>query len=576
MGREAHTLLQMLTAAAERCPDSPAFTYCADGATVDDEVTYAGLHARAGAVAEALRDDYPPGARVVLLNEPGIGFVTGLLACGWAGLVPVAAQPPGIGRRTAGLDRLAAIVADCEASGVLCDGELAALREHATADSRMQDLRWHSLDEIPAAGDAPPPATCGPDDVAFLQTTSGSTASPKAVMLTNRNLTEQARALRGVTRQDESGVAATWAPLHHDLGLVSAVLLPLSVPYHSVLMSPLAFVQRPVRWLNMITQRRATIAGGPNFAYEAVLRSITVDQRASLDLSSWGFAFTGAEPVRAQTIERFSRAFAPVGFQASSWFACWGLAECTSVATGRPRGSGARISWLSRDELRAQGRLVTREAGDDDADAHVGCGTAFDDHEVLAVDPERLVVLPPGTAGELWVRGPCVGTGYWGREDDGTFGAKLADGSGPFLRTGDLGAVDEDGEVFIVGRIKDMLIVRGRNVPPQDVEDAAASAHPDVEPGIAAAFAVDDGSEERVVVVQGVRRRLQADHEEIRAAIASKIAADHGVTAEIVLARAKSVPRTSSGKIRRSACRDLYLAGSLDVLGAPAVETEAA
>lgn len=575
MGGEAQTLLGMLDAAAEQRPDAAAFTYCADGEAVDDAVTYAGLHARAGAVAGALRGEHPRGARMLLLNEPGIGFVTSLLACAWAGLVPVAAHPPSIGRRAAGVDRLAAIVAECDASGVLCDGELIGLRDQAAADRRMRDLRWHRLEELTASAAEPPPATLTADDVAFLQTTSGSTASPKAVMLTNRNLSEQARVLRIVTRQDDSGVASTWAPLHHDLGLVSAILLPLSVPYHSVLMSPLAFVQRPLRWPTMITRWRATIAGGPNFAYELLLRSITVDQRAALDLSSWGFAFTGAEPVRARTIERFERAFAPVGFKTSSWFACWGLAECTSVVTGRPRGSGARIRWLARDELRAQARMVAREGGASDADAHVGCGTAFDDHDVLAVDPDRRVTLPPGTVGELWVRGPCVGVGYWGRQGDDTFGATLADGGGPFLRTGDLGAIDADGEVFIVGRMKEMLIVRGRNVAPQDLEDAAATAHPDVEPGIAAAFSVDDGSEERVVLVQALRRRAAAELEEIRTAIGAALAAEHGVTAEIVLVRARSVPRTTSGKIRRGACRDSYLAQTLDALEAPPVATEA-
>jgi acyl-CoA synthetase (AMP-forming)/AMP-acid ligase II len=573
VGCAGQTVFGMLDAAVERRPDAPAFTYCRDGESSDDEVTFAGLHARAGAVAGALREQFAPGARVLLLNEPGIGFVTGLLACAWADLVPVAAQPPGLGRRSAGVDRLAAIAADCAAAGVLCDGELSS---HAD-DPRMQGLRWQRLEELAAAGAAAPAApTATADDVAFLQTTSGSTASPKAVMLTQRNLVEQARVLREVTYADTDSVAATWAPLHHDLGLVSAILLPLAVGYHSVLMSPLAFVQRPARWLTMITRRRATIAGAPNFAYELLLRTVTVDQRATLDLSSWGFAFTGAEPVRARTLERFARAFAPVGFHASSWFACWGLAEGTSVATGRPRGSGARISWLDRDELRAHGSMVQRDAHDSQADAHVGCGTAFSDHEVLAVDPERRVALAPGAVGELWLRGPCVGAGYWGREDDGTFTAMLADGRGPFLRTGDLGVLDADGEVFVVGRIKDMLIVRGRNVAPQDVEDTAAAAHPDTEPGIGAAFAVDDGSEERVVVVQALRRRFAAGVEDIRAAIAADVAAEHGIAAEVVLVRPRAVPRTSSGKIRRSACRDAYLTGALDALHGASVATEAA
>lgn len=557
----------MLEVAVERAPDASAFTYCEDGESVDDMVTMAEFHARVLAAAGVLQEMHAPGERVVLVHGPGIAFAVSLLACSRAGLVPVAAHPPGIGRQALAVERLATVVRNTDAAGVIVDASASSLLAACGHRADLASVALHVLEDLESSELVSSAATPRrADDAAFVQTTSGSTEGPKCVVLTHRNLLEQAALLRAVTEADNTSCSVTWAPLFHDMGLASAILLPLSVPYHSVLMSPFAFVQRPVRWLQAIHRTRATIAGGPNFAYELLLRSITVDERARLDLSSWRFAFVGAEPIRATTLERFTQAFAPVGFHGSSWYCCWGLAESTCVATGRPKGSGARVGWFDRKHMTEAGRLVAVDPSAVGATAAVGCGAALPGHELLVASPEDCGRLPAGEVGELWVRGPCVGAGYWNRPNDDAFSGVLADGSGPFLRTGDLGALDEDGELFVVGRIKDMLIVRGRNLAPQDLEATSEQAHGSLPGGANAAFSVDDGIEERVVVVQGVRSRADPELDAARDAVRAALAAEHGIDADIVFVRPRSIPRTASGKVRRGACRDAFLTGSLSRL----------
>ncbi|HLE83323.1 MAG TPA: condensation domain-containing protein, partial [Thermoanaerobaculia bacterium] len=372
--------------------------------------------------------------------------------------------------------------------------------------------------------------------------------------------------------------AVIWLPPYHDMGLIGGLLEPVYADFPVVLFSPMAFLQRPQRWLAAISRHRATVSGGPSFAYELAARKAAADP--ALDLSSWAVAFNGAEPIRADTLERFARAFAPCGFRREAFYPCYGLAEGTLFVTGAERGAGAAVAGFSGGEL-AGHRAVRREAGDDRR-ALVASGRSPAGQRLVVVEPETGAPCPPGTVGEIWVAGPSVARGYWRRPEETAraFGARLPGGEGPYLRTGDLGFLDavEGGLLFVTGRIKDLMILRGRNVYPQDIEATVEGAHPALRPGGSAAFSIDleggagAGGEEGLVVVQEVRR--EALREGFPAVAAAAAAAVRRAVAEehearlhaLVLSRPATLPKTSSGKVRRHAARAAYLGGTLDTL----------
>ncbi|HKH48755.1 MAG TPA: amino acid adenylation domain-containing protein, partial [Thermoanaerobaculia bacterium] len=418
----------------------------------------------------------------------------------------------------------------------------------------------------------------GPEALAFLQYTSGSTSSPKGVMVSHGNLLHNEELIRQTFEQSSESVVLGWLPLYHDMGLIGTVLQPLYTGAVCYLMTPGAFLQRPARWLEAISRYRATTSGGPNFAYELCVRKVGEAEREGLDLSSWQVAFNGAEPVRAATLRRFAEAFAPCGFRASAFRPCYGLAEATLLVSGwRPEGEtrvrALEAEALERHEVVSGDTARSREL--------VGCGAAM--QTVVAVDPESGEPCPPSRIGEIWVASASVAQGYWERPEEtaATFGAYLVDGSGPFLRTGDLGFVSE-GEVFLTGRLKDLIILRGRNHYPQDLELTAERSHAGLRVGGGAAFAVDLEGEERLVIVHEVDRQARLGleggrTEEIAAAVRQTVAEEHEVSvAEVVLIGPETLPRTSSGKVRRSACREQYLQGGLRVLGASRLSSAAA
>jgi acyl-CoA synthetase (AMP-forming)/AMP-acid ligase II/acyl carrier protein len=359
-------------------------------------------------------------------------------------------------------------------------------------------------------------------------------------------------------------VVVGWLPLYHDMGLIGNVLQPLYVGARAVLLSPLTFLQRPALWLAAVARYRATTSGGPNFAYDLCARKVGEEEKAGLDLSSWSVAFNGAEPVRAETVERFAAAFAPCGFRRAAFFPCYGLAEATLFVTGGAPGAGPVIRPV--DAAALERHQVADAPPGAPGRALVGCGRAAAGQAVRIVDPESGAPCAPGRVGEVWVAGPSVAAGYWGRPEETarTFGARLA-GEGPFLRTGDLGFL-ADGELFVTGRRKDLIILRGRNHYPQDLERTAEASHPALRPGCGAAFGVDRDGEERLVILQEVERSA-ADPAGIADAVRRAVAGEHEVAVEeVVLVRSGTVLKTSSGKVRRAACRAAYLAGELAVV----------
>ncbi|HEX3530750.1 MAG TPA: amino acid adenylation domain-containing protein [Thermoanaerobaculia bacterium] len=570
---EPATLSALLRHRAQSHPGQ-GYTFLAEGDTAAAEMTFAELDRRARAIAAALRAEGAAGERVLLLYPQGLDFIAGFFGCLYAGAVAVPAYPPRLNRPD---PRLSTIARDCRPRAVLTvEPVLARAAGIRAANPELADLCWLASDILSRGEGAAPEEDRG--GVAFLQYTSGSTGAPKGVVVTHAHLLHNEEMIRRSFGQSAGSVVVGWLPLFHDMGLIGNVLQPLYSGGRCVLMSPVAFLQKPVRWLEAISRYGGTTSGGPDFAYALCARKIGPEQREGLDLSSWSVAYNGAEPVRAETLERFSEVFAPYGFRRQAFHPCYGLAEATLFVAGAAAGAGPRIETFAVAAL--ERNVAAGGTGDgEEGRALVGCGTAWMDQEIAIVDPATAEALPPGRTGEVWVSGPSVAAGYWGQPEESVrvFGARLAGGRGPFLRTGDLGFL-HDGTLFLTGRLKDLIILRGRNLYPQDLEVTAERSHPAFRPGCGAAFSVEQDGEERLVIVQEVEPRQRAAVEAGVAAegIRRAVAEAHGVQAwEVVLAEAGAVPRTSSGKIRRRACRDAYLAGSLPVLACSRAALEA-
>ncbi|HXU43886.1 MAG TPA: fatty acyl-AMP ligase, partial [Thermoanaerobaculia bacterium] len=565
-------LVDLLRARSLERPAEPSYLFLADGETEAEALRFADLDARARAIAAELAALGAAGERVLLLFPPGLDFVAAFFGCLYAGATAVPAYPP---RPNRPQPRLRSIARDASPKVALANAALVAAREGLAAQvPELAGVAWLAADAVDpsAAGDWRPPEL-SPESLAFLQYTSGSTATPKGVMVSHGGLMANEELIRRAFGQSAESVIVGWLPLYHDMGLIGNVLQPLYAGGRCILMSPLAFLQRPARWLEAISRYRATTSGGPNFAYELCLKKASDERIAGLDLSSWTVAFNGAEPVRADTLDRFAARFAPCGFRREALFPCYGLAEATLFVTGGSPGAGPVVGSFAAGEIE-QGRAL--EGGDRRL---VSSGRAGAAHEVAIVDPETRERLDPGRIGEIWVAGPSVAAGYWNRQEATaeSFAARTADGAGPFLRTGDLGFLRSGplgAELFVTGRIKDLIIVRGRNHYPQDLELTAERSHPALRPGCGAAFSVERPAawasgeiEERLVIVHELERGRQAEAEAAQEAIRSAIAEEHEVRVEdVVLIRVGTLPKTSSGKIQRRACRQLYLDGGLDVV----------
>ncbi len=573
------SLIQLLRGRALEHPERPAYTFLADGEEEGGRLTFAELDAQARALGARLQRLGLAGQRALLLYPPGLEFVSAFLGCLYGGVVAVPAYPP---RSERMLPRLRSIARDARPAVALTTSDLRA-RVEALAGRlpEMAGAQWLATDGLDAAGLAEEweePEIDG-DTLAFLQYTSGSTAQPKGVMVTHGNLLHNEEMIQAAFAQSERSLIVGWLPLYHDMGLIGNVLQPLYVGASCVLMSPVAFLQRPARWLRAISRYRGTTSGGPNFAYELCVRKIPPAERHGLDLSSWQVAFNGAEPVRAETLERFAAAFAPCGFRREAFYPCYGLAEATLFVSGGAAGAGPAVGSFRPADLEL-GQVAATAALDPAGRRLVGCGRAWSETEIAIVDPATGRRCAPDRVGEIWVAGPSVAAGYWDNpaETARTFQARLAgetgEAGGPFLRTGDLGFLRE-GSLFVTGRLKDLIILRGRNHYPQDLEATAEESHPALRAGASAAFAVDAAGEERLVVVAELERRREAEAGAAAEAVRRAVAEAHEVRVhEVVLVRAGTIPTTSSGKIQRHATRDGYLAGELTVVGRSALDRD--
>ncbi len=558
-------LVDLLRHRASHQSNDPAFYYLVDGETDELLWTYAELDRRARAIAAWLQSLGLQGERALLLYPAGLDFIAAFFGCVYAGVVAVPAYPP---RKNRSLERIEAIADDAEAKVALSTHEVLG-RVQGVLDENpgLKSLHWGSTDQFPAGmeQDWHHPDVHG-DTLAFLQYTSGSTGTPKGVMLSHANLIHNSALICHAFEHTRSGGGVFWLPSYHDMGLIGGILQPMYYGRPNVLMSPMSFLQKPLRWLQAITRYKSTVSGGPNFAYDLCLRRITPEDREKLDLSSWTLAFNGAEPVRPETLAEFSRTFAPCGFRPEAFYPCYGLAEATLMVTGGFKTSLPVMRSFDAKSLESN-QVVEALPEEEGARTLIGCGAALLDQEVMIVDPETMIQVPEGRVGEIWVAGPSVAQGYWRRAEESanTFRAYLKDsGRGPYLRTGDLGFI-HNGELFVTGRLKDLIIVHGRNYYPQDIEQTIERTHPLLRPGASAVFTVDVGGRERlgaVVEIERGRNRTPEELEEVFSAMRRAVSADHEIPVEaIILIKAGSIPKTSSGKIQRHACRNGFLRG---------------
>lgn len=568
---DAHaTLAAILRRRAGESPDRLAYGFLDDRGDAWAELGYAELDARARAVAAALQAAGGPGERALLLHPPGPGFVAGLFGCMLAGAVAVPAYPPDPRRLERTLPRLRAIALDSEPAVVLAPGALVALREQLCEQApELKALRWLATDELPAgvefAWRGPGPE---PGSLAILQYTSGSTGAPKGVMLSHANLVANSRFIRGVFGITPESILLGWLPLYHDMGLCGMTLQPLYAGCPVLLMSPESFLGRPSRWLEAVTRYRVSVSGGPNFAYELCLRKTTEAERGAYDLGSWKVAFSGAEPVRPDTLRRFAAAFAPAGLRWEALAPCYGLAESTLMVAGSRAGDPPATLRISGAALR-RGRVADPGPGGDALEV-VSSGpvpAGVDGHDVVVVDPDLRRRCAPGEVGEIWVAGASVAQGYWRRPDATreVFEARLEGGSRAYLRTGDLGFI-RGAELFVTGRLKDLIVIRGRNHYPHDLEASVERSHPALRVGCGAAFSIDTARGEELVVVHEVSEP-DLDVSGILGAVQRAVWRDHELRlAGLALLAPRTLPKTSSGKVQRRACRQAFLDGTLGAI----------
>ncbi|MEZ6095330.1 MAG: aminotransferase class I/II-fold pyridoxal phosphate-dependent enzyme [Pirellulaceae bacterium] len=546
-------------------PDQVAFRFLINGEDDGGHYTYAQLDQRARAIAAHLVSEGLRGKRALLMYPPGLEFVEALFGCFYAGMVAVPAYPP---RRNRNMGRINAISEDAEAGVALTTLEVLERSDGMLDDApSLKNIPWVSTETIPTelCSDWVKPKV-SPDDIALMQYTSGSTGLPKGVMLTHGNLIANCRMITEAFQiKQDSTSGCSWLPAYHDMGLIGGILNPVFAAIPQTLMSPVSFLTKPARWLQAISKYRATVTGGPNFAFAICAEKVTDEQCEGLDLSSWSLAFNGAEPVRADILEKFSKRFERYGFRHSSHYPCYGMAEASLIVTGGDFYSPPVLRSFDRQAL-SEHRVVQVDADAPGAQTLVGCGQSIGDEEVLIVHPETFALMPENEIGEIWVRSPSVGLGYWNKpeETERTFNSKLNPDNGKtYLRTGDLGFMDQ-GELFITGRLKDMIIIRGVNRYPQDIEATVESCDERLRTSGAAAFAVQRWDREHLVVVCEVERRPDSGLDGIIDIIRRRVIEDHDVPLDaVVLVRANSIPKTSSGKVQRHACRQSYLENKL-------------
>jgi len=565
-------LVELLESRAQAQPAARPYLWLTDGEHEGPALSYADLDQKARRIAAMLQSISNKGETALLLYSPGLQFIEALFGCFYAGIIAVPAYAPGSTRELA---RVEGMLRDAGCGIALTsEGTLDSVRKTIAAISpKILCLATDSIEDEAATFKSHHPQA---DHAAYLQYTSGSTSSPKGVMVTHTNVLENLKYIQTSGGFTETSLSVNWLPHFHDMGLIYGILQPIFTGFPAVSFSPSAFIHKPQRWLNAITRYAGTHCGGPNFAYDLCVERISPEEcdALHLNLSSWQVAFNGAEPVRYKTLQQFAKRFARSGFRSSAFYPVYGLAEATlKVSSGSP-GEGSRVCTVDDKEIKKH-KVHLAGAEATSCSTFVSCGRWQSPHEVLIVHPESGRCCKDDEVGEIWVSGPSVAAGYWRDHaaTKATFRATTATGDGPYLRTGDLGFV-YGGELYITGRLKDCIIIRGKNHYPQDIEESVEDAHAAIRRNGTAAFAIEQEGSERLVVVSEVKRRYKGDWIEVIESIRRVVGEAHEVQAfAVILIKAGALPKTSSGKVQRKACKVLFLENKLPVVQQSILET---
>jgi acyl-CoA synthetase (AMP-forming)/AMP-acid ligase II len=580
------TIIDLLRWRAINQPDRDAYTFLADGEHEEGNLSYTDLDYQARKIGGLLQKHAAAGSRVLLLYPAGLEFVAAFFGTLYAGMIPIPAPQPHPNKTLA---RLQTIAEDASASLVLVTLSTMAVAEKLFATiPELRNLRWLVTDGLDD-GFADEFQAISPksDGIAVLQYTSGSTSLPKGVKVTHENIMRNSAEIDMLLNHADDSVFVNWLPHFHDMGLFYGLIQPLYTGFPAYLMPPVYFLQRPVRWLEAISRHRGTHSAAPSFAYDLCVRKISPNQCHNLDLKSWKMAGNAAEPISAQAIERFTQTFEPFGFRRKTFTPCYGLAESTLIATGVPQTEEPVFCTIQAAAL-AQNRVVEVSAPDHNSRTVVSCGRPAPTAEIAIVDPASLRRSQDNEIGEIWIRGESVAQGYWNRSEESaqTFGARLSDsGEGPYLRTGDLGFI-KNGGLYVTGRLKDLIIIAGHNHYPQDIEETVEQSHPSLRRHSCAAFSIEDGDQEALVVVAEVEphyqpasgpaeatagapgKRQRIDPAEIRKVIRRATAEAHELPVRAIeLIKAGTMPKTTSGKIQRRECKRLFLNHTLEKWG---------
>jgi acyl-CoA synthetase (AMP-forming)/AMP-acid ligase II len=564
---QLNSIVEILQQKAIADPEAVAYIFLEDGENKEVKLTYGELDRQAKAIAAKLQSIVKPGSRALLVYgyNDALEFIAAFMGCLYAGVVAVPCHPP-MNRLT--VNEVQTRLVDAAAEIVLSNSSLLTKLKKQLLELGEQNLHW--LDTQKILNDTSPtnyhfPSIKG-ETLAFLQYTSGSTGEPKGVMITHHCLLQNQEMLRLAFGHDHNSVGVGWLPLFHDMGLIGNVLQPIYLGICCVLLSPIAFVQKPIRWLQAISKYRATTSGAPNFAYDLLCDRLN-SVNHNLDLSSWQVAFCGAEPVQSSTIERFSQAFAIYGFQKSAFYPCYGMAEATLMITGGDYRQVPTIKYLDKLALE-KNQVAIADLNNNAAIALVSAGYPWLDGKLAIVNPQTCQECQGNEVGEIWFSGSSIGQGYWQNPTatQQTFQTKLNDQQ--FLRTGDLGFIAEN-ELYITGRLNDVLVFWGLNHYPQQIEQTVAQAHPALKANSSAAFSVSIKGQDRLVIVQEIKRNYRQSFvmEDIVQAIRWAIFQQHLIDVySIVLLTPGALPKTSSGKVQRSTCKTKFLEQSLSTI----------
>lgn len=571
MYKEVPTLVELLEVRASKAPENRAYTFLLDGESLEKPVTYQELSNRAKAIASKLQSLNLKGQRAILVYGNEQEFVEAFFASLYAGVIPVPVYPP---MKESAINNILSIMTVTETNLILTSSDTAAKMKAFIPEEFLKMLNYFETDLIETSNStAWTNYNLTREDLAFLQFTSGSTSTPKGVMVSHKNILHNEEMIKQSFRHSDKSMGVGWLPLYHDMGLIGNVLQPLYAGFECVLMSPFMFLQNPLRWLKAISKYKATSSGGPNFGYELCLRKIKEEDLKDLDLSSWNVAYSGSEPVKLETIDKFCNKFQAAKFNRTAFLPVYGMAETTLFVSGGNAPIVPNHITVNANELE-DGNIVLVEDAKDEVKTKnlVSCGKSYLDQKIAIVNPNTLTRAKENQIGEIWLSGDNICNGYWNnpQQTEESFKAYLKDtNEGPFLRTGDLGFVLKD-ELFITGRQKDLIIIRGKNFYPQDIEAIVEKASPAIRKGCLAAFSVENAGEEEIIVVSELSKEHSENPElqEIGVTIARAILEELNVNlSELVFLETKSIPKTSSGKVQRSLCKRSYQKNKLNALG---------